>query len=91
MPNKMPPKTVARVKRLHEEGVGRKAIARRVGIAVSTVRRILGCELPQGPRTTGVADAVNCDPWWCDKCKVLVTTDPCIACRTREWVANRKK
>lgn len=88
-----PPKIVARVCRLYADGLKHTEIAAKLGIHRMTVGRILNALADKpAPLLPGsrVADAVDCDPRWCGKCKVMVTTRPCIACRTREWQADRK-
>ena len=96
MPKHTPPQTVARIKKLHSDKLSNNQIAIRVGIARSTVGRILRGDAPvRKPQNTHkpnklVSHVTNCAPYPCDGCKgKMVKTRPCVACRTRAWMAAR--
>ncbi len=92
MPRTIPPKTVAKVCRLYADGLKQTEIAAKVGIHRLTVGRILNALSDDAPPllpSVRVAHAVECDRRWCPKCKAMVDTVPCIACRTREWVTEQ--
>jgi len=86
-PYRTPPETVAEVWQFHSEGYKNYQIAALIGVHRRTVARILR-NTPIMP-SVAVPDADECEPYWCDMCKAMVTTRPCIACRTRWWVAHQ--
>lgn len=90
--SRTPPKTAAKVCRLYADGLNFRQIAKKLRIHHLRVRRILNALSDDPPPLlppVQVADAVKCTPRWCGKCKVMVGTRPCIACRTRDWLADR--
>ena len=90
MPKKMPPKTAVKICRLYADGLSQIQIGKQVGVHRNAVGRVLNAFVERMP-VVKVPHAVECPPHECAGCKAIIKTVPCIACRTREWIANRPK
>ena len=88
MPARMPADIIEAVQQLRADGESNMQIGRLLHIHRSTVSRILGTR-PEVPPQVDVPNARPCPKRWCTDCKAWVTTNPCIACRTRRWVSTQ--
>jgi len=74
------------VKRLLEEGMTQRDIARQTGVSRGTVSRVSQGILTVGERHEETSFPKRLDqPTRCPKCGLLVTTDPCIFCYTEAY------
>ncbi len=84
----MPPKTAVKICRLYADGLSQIQIGKEVGVHRNAVGKVLNAFVERMPIVT-VPHADECAPYRCDGCKKIIKTVPCIACRTRKWIANR--
>jgi len=90
MPKRTPLATSQDVLDLRGDGYKVIEIAELTGLHERTVYRIVAEAVGLEPLpNVSVPDAEDCEPRWCDGCQATVTTWPCIACRTRRWIATR--
>jgi len=90
MPEKTPPATGDDVLNMRDDGYTMAEIAELTGLHERTVYRIVAeASGTESLPLVTVPDAQECEPRWCHGCHAMVTTWPCIACRTRRWVQTR--